>query len=148
VFVSSEKTTDKTLEKYKLKIAPEKFHSLLSYAQLYIGEGGSIATEAAILGTPSVHIESDSHGVATGYRSGNFRELRDKYGLMFFYPDEKTALDKAIEILSDPNSKSEWQKKREKLLKDKIDVTEWLTDFIEDYPESFYRYKKEHRISQ
>ena len=145
VFVSSEKTTDKTLENYKLKIAPEKFHSLLSYAQLYIGEGGSIATEAAVLGTPSVHIESDSQGVATGYRSGNFCELRDKYGLLFFFPDEKTALDKAIEILSDPHSKSEWQKKREKLLKDKIDVTEWLTDFIEDYPESFYRYKKEHR---
>jgi hypothetical protein len=71
--------------------------------------------------------------------------LRDKYGLLFFYPDENTALDKAIEILSDPHSKSEWQKKREKLLKDKIDVTEWLTDFIEDYPESFYRYKKEHQ---
>jgi uncharacterized protein len=145
VFVSSEKATDKKLDKYKLKIAPEKFHSLLSYAQMYIGEGGSIATEAAVLGTPSIHIESDSQGIATGYRSGNFRELRDKYGLLFFYPDEKAALDKAVEILSDPNSKSEWQKKRERLLQDKIDVTTWMIDFIEDYPESFYRYKKENR---
>jgi predicted glycosyltransferase len=144
VFVSSEKTTDKTLDNYKLNIAPEKFHSLLSYAQLYLGEGGSIATEAAVLGTPSIHIESDAMGVATGYRSGNFCELRDTYGLMFFYPDEKTALNKAVEILSNPNSRSEWQKKRERLLGDKIDVTAWLTDFIEEYPKSFFRYKKEH----
>ncbi len=72
VFISSEKTTNKELDKYKLKIAPEKFHSLLSFAQLYIGEGGTIATEASVLGTPAIHIESDSQGVATGYRSGNF----------------------------------------------------------------------------
>jgi uncharacterized protein len=148
VFVSSEKITDKKLDNYRLKIAPEKFHSLLSFAQLYFGEGGTIATEAAILGTPAIHIESDSNGVATGYSSGNFRELRDKYGLMFFYPDEKPALNKAFEILSDSKSKLEWKKKREKLLKDKIDVSAWMTDFIENYPESFYKYKKEKRTSK
>ena len=84
VFVSSEAIPEKDLEKYRLNITPEKFHSLLAFSQLYIGEGGTIATEAALLGTPAIHIESDSHGVATGYSSGNFRELRDKYGLMLF----------------------------------------------------------------
>jgi len=145
IFISSEAIPDKKLEKYQLKITPEKFHSLLSFSQLYIGEGGTITTEAAILGTPAIHIESDSHGVATGYSSGNFRELRDKYGLMFFYPEEKEALRKAVEILKNPNSKLEWQKKRENLLKDKIDVVAWMTNFIEDYPESFYQYKNKNR---
>jgi uncharacterized protein len=145
VFVSSEKTTDKKLDDYKLNIAPEKFHSLLSFAQLYIGEGGTITTEAAILGTPAIHIESDARGIATGYRSGNFQELRDKYGLMFFYADEQEALAKAVEILNNPNSKSEWQKKRETFLNDKIDVAAWMTDFIENYPESFYQYKHKNR---
>jgi uncharacterized protein len=148
VFISSEKEIDTKLDKYRLKISPEKFHSLLSFAQLYIGEGGTIATEASVLGTPAIHIESDSHGVATGYRSGIFQELRDKYGLMFFYADEKAALDKAIEILSEPNSKSEWQMKREIFLVDKIDVTAWMTDFIERYPNSFYQYQKEKRASK
>jgi uncharacterized protein len=148
VFVSSETVPDKKLEKNKLKITPEKFHSLLAFSQLYIGEGGTIATEAAILGTPAIHIESDSHGIATGCNIGNFRELRDKYGLMFFYPDEKAALNKAKEILSDPNSKLEWQKKRERLLKDKIDVTAWMIHFIENYPESFYKYKKDKQASK
>jgi hypothetical protein len=145
IFVSSEKSPDKQLDDYRLKIAPEKFHSLLSFAQLYIGEGGTITTEAAILGTPAIHIESDSRGIATGYRSGNFRELRDKYGLMFFYADEKEALGKAVEILNNPNSKSEWEKKRKAFLKDKIDVAAWMTDFIENYPESFYQYKNKNR---
>ncbi len=145
VFVSSETIPDKRLEKNMLKITPEKFHSVLAFSQLYIGEGGTIATEAAILGTPAIHIESDSRGIATGNSSGNFRELRDRYGLMFFYPDEKAALNKAVEILSDPESKSKWQKKRDILLKDKVDVTSWMTSFIENYPESYYNLKKDSR---
>ena len=28
-------------------------------------------------------------------------------------------------------------------IKDKIDVTAWMTDFIERYPESFYEYQKD-----
>jgi len=32
-----------------------------------------MAAEAAILGTPAIHIESNSKGIATGSFSGNFR---------------------------------------------------------------------------
>jgi predicted glycosyltransferase len=140
VFITSERKLDAGLGKYVITIPPEKMHSLLYYAQLYIGEGGTMAAEAAILGTPSIHIESTSSGIATGELSGNFLELRDKYGLLYFYPDQNKALEKAMSILEDKNAKNEWQKKREKLLKDKIDVTAWMTDFIERYPESFYEY--------
>ena len=141
VFISSERKLDKNLEKYRMTIPPEKIHSLLYYADLYIGEGGTMAAEAAILGTPSIHIESTSKGIATGELSGNFIELRDKYGLLYFYPDQNKALEKAIEILENENSKKEWQRKRERLLSEKIDVTAWMTDFIERFPDSFYEYK-------
>jgi len=142
VFITSERMLNPGLEKYRLKTPPEKIHSLLYYADLYIGEGGTMAAEAAILGTPSIHIESTSKGIATGNFSGNFLELRDKYGLLYFYPDQNQALEKAISILEDKNSKNEWRKRRERLLKDKIDVTAWMVDFIERYPESFYEYKE------
>jgi len=142
VFITSEGKLGRELEKYRLNIPPHKIHSLLYYASLYIGEGGTMAAEAAILGTPAIHIESTSNGVATGELTGNFRELRDKYGLLYFYPDQNQALEKAIEILENDRSKREWQKKRKKLLKDKIDVTAWIVDFIERYPESFYEYKE------
>ncbi|MDF2954394.1 MAG: putative glycosyltransferase [Candidatus Alkanophagales archaeon MCA70_species_2] len=142
VFITSERKLDRKLEKYRITTPPEKIHSLLYYADLYIGEGGTMAAEAAILGTPAIHIESTSKGIATGEFTGNFLELRDKYGLLYFYPDQNQALEKAISILEDKNSKDEWRKKREKLLKDKIDVTAWMVNFIERYPESFYEYKR------
>jgi uncharacterized protein len=148
IFITSEKPLDRDLEKYRLQVPPEKIHSLLSYAQLYIGEGGTMAVEAGILGTPAIHIESTSSGQATGESCGNFLELRDKYGLIFFYPTEQMALQKALKILQNPNSKSEWQEKQKKLWSDVIDVTTWLTDFIERYPESFYEDKKETRSSK
>ena len=145
VFVSSEGDLEPSLEKYRLQINPEKMHSILYYAQMYIGEGGTMAVEAAILGTPAIHVERNTEGIATGNLSGNFRELHDKYELLFFFPDQKEAFSKASEILKNLNIKQDWQKKRETLLKDKIDVTAWMTDFIERYPGSFYEYKKEHQ---
>lgn len=142
VFISSEGRLNKGLEKYVLRIPPEKLHSLLAFSELYIGEGGTTAVEAALLGTPAIHIESNSKGVATGELSGNFVELRDNYDLLNFYPDEKKGLEKAKELLDDKNSKMEWLRKRKKLLNDKIDVTEWMTAFLEKYPGSFNEYRR------
>lgn len=141
IFITSEKPLDGELESYRLHVSPEKIHSLLSYAQLYIGEGGTMAVEAGVLGTPAIHIESTSTGQATGEMSGNYLELRDKYQLMFFYPTQDLALKKAIEILENSKSKEQWQEKRNNLMANVIDVTTWLTDFIERYPESFIQYK-------
>lgn len=141
VFISSEKVPDPGLEKYLLRISPEKFHSLLSYASLYIGEGGTITTEAALLGTPAIHIEANEEGDATGNTSGNFLEIRDKYGLMYFYPDQDAAVKKAVEILENSNSKQEWQEKKAHLLSDKINVSSWMTDFISKYPASLKKYQ-------
>jgi len=141
VFISSERRLNKELEKYRLPVPPEKIHHLLYYAQLYIGEGGTMAAEAAILGTPAIHIESTSNGLASGNFTGNFLELRDKYGLLYFYPNQDQALKKAEELLEEGKAvKKMWKIKRKKLVEDKIDVTEWMVNFVENYPESFYEY--------
>ncbi len=142
VLVTSEGKLGSKLEKYRISCSPEKIHSLMYYAQLYLGEGGTMAAESALLGTPAIHVEANAEGVATGSFSGNFLELRDKYGLLYFYPDQGQAFSKAVEILENPDSKKEWQRKREKLLGDKIDVSAWMTEFIENYPVSFHEYKK------
>jgi predicted glycosyltransferase len=140
VLITSERSLGKDLDKYRIKVSPDKIHSLLYYSSLYMGEGGTMAVEAAVLGTPAIHIESNAEGKATGEISGNFLELRDKYDLLYMYPDSKSALKKATQILENKNSKKEWNRKREKLLKEKIDVTAWMTDFIENYPNSFNKY--------
>lgn len=138
VFISSESKLKKKFEKYELKIEPEKFHSLLSYARLYVGESGAISTEAGLLGVPSVYVSSL---VGT---MGNFDELEKRYGLVYSFQDSKLALDKAVELLEDETTKSKWQKRREKLFSETTDVTKFMTEFIESYPESFKEYKQRH----
>jgi predicted glycosyltransferase len=144
IFITSEKPLDGELDQYRLQVSPEKIHSLLSYAQLYIGEGGTMAVEAGILGTPAIHIESTTQGLASGEMCGNYLELRDKYQLIYFFPTQDLALKKAIEILENHQSKEQWREKRKTLMADVVDVTTWLTDFVERYPESFIQYKHEH----
>lgn len=144
VFITSERPLSDDLERYRVKIPPEEMHSLLYYADLYIGEGGTMAAEAAVLGTPSIHVEANADGIATGSLYGNFREFRDRYGLLYFYADQTDAFSKAVEILENRQAKDEWKNKRENLLKDKVDVTAWMTDFIERYPKSFEEYRGTH----
>lgn len=127
VFISSEKPLPPELQQYSLNLTPGKIHDVLYFAQLYMGEGGTMATEAALLGTPAIFVSSLAGTM------GNFTELEKKYSLMYSYKNPKRALEKAIELLHQDNLKENWKIKREKLLNDKIDVTAFLIDFIEKY---------------
>jgi predicted glycosyltransferase len=60
---------------------------------------------------------------------------------MYFFAGQDEALEKAIEILKNPRAKEEWQEKRQHLFSEVIDVTSWLTEFVENYPTSFERYQ-------
>lgn len=133
VFVTSESKIPRELEAYRMTISPEKIHHFLYFADLFIGESAPMSTESAILGTPAIFVSTS--------RRGYTDELESKYDLLFAFSDphnaEKKALEKAIELLKDRNTKKKWQKNREKLLNDKIDVTKFMTEFIEGYPKSF-----------
>ncbi len=78
---------------------------------------------------------------------GNFIELEETYDLLYSFTDGGAALDKAVEILQDPKSKDKWRIKRDRLLTDKIDVTEFMVWFVENYPRSFTE-MKEHPEAQ
>ncbi|HVP24385.1 MAG TPA: DUF354 domain-containing protein [Methanomicrobiales archaeon] len=136
VLISSERPLHPDLEKYRIRISPEQIHSLLAFARLYIGEGGTMAAEAAVLGTPAIHIEATRSGEATGAGSGNFLELRDRYQLLYFFSTQEEAFAKALAILGEEGSRETWLARRERLLAEKIDVTSWMTRFIENYPGS------------
>lgn len=124
VYISSEVKLGGTLEKYKLNIDPKDFHSFMSFCSLYIGEGASIACEAAILGMPSIYVSNT--------RRGYLDELEEKYGLAYTISDSKVALDRAVSLLKTDGLKKEWQSKRNKMLKEKIDVVEFITNVIKN----------------
>ncbi|HUV45612.1 MAG TPA: DUF354 domain-containing protein [Dehalococcoidia bacterium] len=150
VFITSESELSEDLKEYKMLISPEKLHSALYYASLYIGDGGTTAVEAALLGTPAVHFEafkSKSKRTVDATRFGNFDELVNKYGMLYTFCDQNKAINKALELLQDENAKQVLKSKREQLLKEKIDVTEFMVDFIENYPESLRLYNERGMVS-
>lgn len=130
ILITSEGPLPQELEEYRIQTSPDKMHDLLSYATMYIGEGATMASEAALVGTPSILISSL---VGT---MGNFIELEKKYDLMYSFSDAEPALHKALEILQDPQNKRIWAAKLALLLRDKIDVTDFIVRFIENYPQS------------
>lgn len=142
VFITSESPLREEFEKYRITIAPEKIHDLLYYASLLIGDTQTMTTEAAVLGTPAIRCNS----FAGPNDMGNFIELEDKYGLIYSFREHDKAIQKAVELIRQPDLKEQWQAKRERLLRDKIDVTRFMVNFIENYPESLKKYKQENRL--
>lgn len=128
VLITSEAKLDPELEKYKMKISPEKLHDLLYYATLYIGEGATTASECAMLGTHAIYVNT----LSLGYMD----EEEEKYDLVYNCTNpesmERDAFEKAIQLLKNPDLKQEGKTKREKLLADKIDVTKFMVDLVVD----------------
>ncbi|MBZ4646271.1 MAG: hypothetical protein JG777_1760 [Clostridia bacterium] len=127
VYIISEGRIETELEKYRLKIMPEKVHDLLYYASLYLGEGATMATEAAILGTPSIYISS------LAGKLGYLDELETQYEIVYSFKRSNDALTKAIQILEEKNTKILWEKKKERLFNEKADVVKYLVGYLESY---------------
>lgn len=127
VLITSENKLSTELESHQITVSSEEIHSLLYYSSLYVGEGATMATESAILGTPSIYMSSLVGSM------GNFVELEEKYDLVHSFNNSQMAFSRALEILQDPNSKKMWKIKRDRLLREKIDVTDFLIKFVERY---------------
>jgi uncharacterized protein len=127
VFITAEGKIPKELLQYRITISPEKIHDLLSYATLYIGEGATMASESAMLGTPAIYVNTLSSGTLA---------RQESYGLLYNFNNSDIVILKALELIAMPNLKEEWQKRRLKMLADQIDVTSFMVWFIEKYPES------------
>jgi predicted glycosyltransferase len=125
VIITSESPLPPEFEPFRMSISPAKIHDLLAFSSLYIGEGGTMATEAAVLGVPSIFVST--------LQAGNYRELQDVYGLMLATADEYLAIEQAVRWGSDPDVKRAWRTKRARLLQDKVDVASWLIDLIDQY---------------
>lgn len=139
IFISSELKLHSGLEDYAIRIPPHRMHDALYYASLLVGDTQTLTTEAACLGTPAIRCNS-----FVGPKDmSNFIELENKYRLIFNYTDPAKALEKAKSLIGQEGVKQEWQKRRENLIRDKIDVTSFFTWFIENYPNSFDLIKEE-----
>lgn len=103
---------------------PAQLHAIMKNAKLYIGDGATMATESALLGVPAIYV-SPLAGTM-----GNHENL-ERYGLML--PRKMLPSDNTItSIIETP--KTTWKENRQKMLKDKIDVTEYIIELFEGNP--------------
>lgn len=123
--ISSEPTRPDDLAEYQATVPNDKMHDLMYFADIFVGESATMAAESAVLGTPAIFVSTS--------RRGYTDELSDRYGLVFTFSGvdrQEAAIEKTKSILEAYEPET-WQRRRERLLNDKIDTTEFIIEQID-----------------
>lgn len=126
VRITSEDDLPSEVSDRRVSIPPHRIHDLMAYADLYVGESATMATECAVLGTPSIFVSSNQRGYTN--------ELEEKYGLVFNFAGEErhqNGLERALDIL-EADDADRWESRRDRLLNEKIDTTDYILREIEE----------------
>lgn len=129
VFITAEGQIPDEFRKYVLPIRPERIHDVLGLSSMLVSDSQTMTIEAAVLGVPAVRVNT-----FVGMCSV-IEELEKKYGLAYgFHPDEvEDVLGTIKNLLDNPSLKSDWEKKRYRMLQEKVDLAKWMDDFIKSY---------------
>ena len=127
IFITSEIELPEKLKKFNLHIPPERMHDAIAYAKMFIGESLTMASEASILGTPSLCVST--------IEAGTLSEQNER-GLVVSFKNSNGLFRKVEKMLIDSELNKKWKEKKDKLLIDKIDVTAFMIWFVENYPKS------------
>jgi len=127
VFITSERVLEPQFEKYRIQISPLDIHHALYFADMYIGDSQTMTAEAAVLGTPAIRF-NDFVGELS-YLEELEHTFDLTYGIKTNQPEK--LLEKVKQLLQKPNIKQDWQKKREKMLSERIDFADFMTKLIE-----------------
>ena len=131
VYISSEAPLPKQLQGVAYTYDPSEIHNIMKTCKVVVGESATMASEAAVLGIPAIYISNTGRGYTT--------EQDKKYGLLKHYKlNQWEEVMQTIENYASYDLYEEWQDKRWNMLKDKIDVTAWLVDLFENYPQSVF----------
>lgn len=123
IFISSESEMPSEFLPYKINIPADKMHDVLAFATLFIGEGATMASECAMLGTPAIYVNS--------LDAGTLQE-EERLGLIFGYRNSKGVLDKVEELLNIKNRGEIFRAQKEKMLEKMIDPTAMLIHYFEN----------------
>ena len=128
IFITYERELESQFEKYRIQISPLDIHHALYFADMYIGDSQTMTAEAAVLGTPAIRF-NDFVGELS-----YLEELEHKFHLTFGIRTNKPDLliEKVKELIETPNLKKEWAKRREQMLKECIDMAQFMTKLIEE----------------
>ncbi|SEP73979.1 DUF354 domain-containing protein [Natrinema salaciae] len=124
VFVSDEggEMDLRTLPARPYDLHPALIHDAMAEASLLVADTGTMATEAALLGTPAFRYRgTDDH------EYGEFREL-ERAGLAEQFDEYDAVRDRSLEILADEGAAERWQERRREYVGDLVNLTDLLVD--------------------
>jgi uncharacterized protein len=130
VVISSEGPLSAELEPYRYRIGATRIHDVLAAADLFIGDSGSMAAEAGVLGTPSLRL-SAWVGPVRGYLG----RMEQDYGLVrCFTPDTMAEFESALDqSLADLRGvKDAARAGAARLVAENDDVTAWYRDLVDE----------------
>jgi len=122
VLISSEQKLHDDFKKYITNFSASSIHSLLYYSQLYIGEGATMAAEAALVGTPSIYINSLNVSYC--------KELSEDYNLIHNFRNTAGVIELLESLLITYDLKENHKKNLNKVLQDKIDPVSYFMNII------------------
>jgi len=120
VYISAEGTLPAELEVHRLTIPSSRLHDALFYARMVVGDGATTATEAAVLGVPSLYISPFSKNL--GYCS-----FLKGYGLLNTAATHQEGIRQLRQMLAkEKELRRKSKKARKSLLSETIDLTEFI----------------------
>jgi len=132
VFISSEGKINEKYVNHLIKPNPSDMVHILAGASIFIGDSQSMTVEACMLGIPSIRFSGLAGKISV------LEELEHKYKLTFGINClDKEALISTLETLVTVDDfKKDFLNRRDVMLKDKINVSEYITSLITNYPYS------------
>jgi len=136
IYITSERELPISLRQYTLEIRKNDIAHYMSYAKLFISDSTTMSSEAAVLGTPSIEIDEYF------YEIEQMIELEKKYKLINCYRTNESDLflEKVEELLQIDNIKSIYKKRRNRMLNEMVDLSEFLVWLFENYSNSKTEY--------
>ena len=121
VYVSAEGGVPEALRPNLLTTPYELIHHVLAFARLVYSEGATMASEAVVLGTHALYVNT--------IVSGSTREQCERYHLLYNFNDGEDryerAAQKAEELLETPGLVELGHEKQRKLLSEKVDINSY-----------------------
>lgn len=135
IIISSETSLPDELDQYKIRVEPFHFHHVIAGATIVITEGATIASEAALLGTPAIYVNSIQNGYTISLA---------KKGLLISLKDDSSLVEHINKIIERNTSrcKKQYREKAKEYVDSKINPTEFTIWFLENYPESVKNMKE------
>lgn len=126
VFISSETELPREFSAHRFSPPPHLLHDALAFSTMLVGDSQTMAAEAAVLGTPCLHVSSFSR------RLDYLKEIELEYGLIeSFRPDDEQSIVSRLDaMLQEPDPRARVAKAHQRMLSEKCDVARWFADFV------------------